>query len=228
MSWSRRAANRGKTNELFTHFMCNICRHASAFGDTPWSELRLFDPLAGGGTTLFTGLMLGADVAGVEHATRDVASTASYLQGFFKSEGIACRVKKERLRQIGQRWDFRIGRDGGQRCLLCAGDTIASDTLIAGFKPHLIVGDLPYGIQHKGALQTLIAEGMAVWSQLLRPGGAMALAWESSRLSREELSGWVEALPNLQVQSAPPYDALAHRVDRVIKRRDVLVVVKAR
>jgi len=218
---------RGKTNELFTQFMCNVCRQASAFCEVPWSELRLFDPLAGGGTTLFVALTWGADVTGIDHATRDVESTAGFLERFCQSEGIACRVKKERLRQLGTRWDLRIGREGQQRCLLCAGETVEAGKMIQGFRPHLIVTDLPYGIQHKGGLRDLVAQGMPVWADLLRPGGAMALAWESSRYSREAFTAQVEGIAGLEVQQSPPYDALAHRVDRVIKQRDVLVVVKA-
>jgi len=219
---------RGKTNELFTQFLCNVCHQASAFCELPWSELRLFDPLAGGGTTLFVALTWGADVAGIDHATRDVESTAGFLQRFLQSEGIACRGKKERLRQLGTRWDLRIGRDGEQRCLLCAGDTVEASSLVQGFKPHLIVADLPYGIQHKGGLRDLVARGMPVWAELLRPGGAMALAWESSRYSRAAFAEQVASIPGLEVLQSPPYNALAHRVDRVIKRRDVLLVTKPR
>ena len=56
---------RGKTNELFTQFMCNLARYSSDYAATPWRKLTLLDPLSGGGTTLLVGLMLGADVVGV-------------------------------------------------------------------------------------------------------------------------------------------------------------------
>lgn len=45
---------KGKTNEMFTHFLCNIGRFSSQFAEKTWRELRVFDSLAGGGTTLFT------------------------------------------------------------------------------------------------------------------------------------------------------------------------------
>lgn len=35
--------------------------------------------------------------------------------------------------------------------------------------------------------------------------------------------GLVEATAPLAVRHTPPYDQLAHRIDRVIKRRDILV-----
>jgi hypothetical protein len=218
---------RGKTNELFTHFLCNVARHSSAFADQPWSALRLFDPLAGGGTTLFTALVLGADAAGVEKDAQDVESTATFVQQYAREEGIACTVKEERLKKVGRRWWFTLGKERPQRLILASGDTARSDELMANVKkPHLIVADLPYGIQHHGELTGLLSEALPVWSQLLLPGGAMALAWESTRFPREEMVALVESVGALSVLNDPPYTLLAHRVDRVIKNRDVLIVRK--
>ena len=47
---------RGKTNELLTQFMLNVARYSSDFAGQPWETLQVFDPLAGGGTTLFAAL----------------------------------------------------------------------------------------------------------------------------------------------------------------------------
>src|SRR5688500_9952362 len=63
---------RGKTNELLSHFLCNLARYSSHFANKPWTDLRVLDPLAGGGTILFCALMLGAEVAGVEQDEQDV------------------------------------------------------------------------------------------------------------------------------------------------------------
>jgi len=51
----------------------------------------------------------------------------------------------------------------------------------------------------------------------------MALAWDATRFSRPEMIGLAEACGPLIVLDEPPYDAVGQRVDRVIKRRDVLV-----
>ncbi len=215
---------KGKTNELFTHFMCNVARFSSGFARQPWAELRLFDPLAGGGTTLFTALVLGADVAGVEQGSKTAESTAAFVRQYAREKGIACQAKEERLKKLGRRWWFVLGKEPPKKCLLAAGDTAQSAELIAGFgRPHLIVADLPYGIQHGGGPADLLEQALPVWAGLLLPGGAMALAWESTRFGREEMVALVERLTDMEVLNAPPYDALAHRVDRVIKRRDLLV-----
>jgi hypothetical protein len=214
---------RGKTNELFTHLLCNVARYSSALADRPWDTLRVFDPLSGGGTTLFAALVLGASVAGVEHNGKDVQSTVSYLRQFAREQRIAISEKRERFRQVGQRWMFTLGRDQAQTCIMAHGDTADSPALISGFRPHLIVADLPYGIQHKGELTDLMTRALPAWTSLLPPSGSIVLAWESRRYPRAELVALVESAAPLSVFDHPPYDGMAHRVDRVIKQRDVLV-----
>jgi hypothetical protein len=214
---------RGKTNEMFTQFMCNVARASSALAGRPWETLRVFDPLCGGGTTLFAALILGASAAGVDQAAKDVESTVTYLQGFLRTHGIAARLKQERFKGLGRRHLFTIGKGQGQTCLLAHGDTAESAALIAGFRPHLIVTDLPYGIQHRGELEALLGSGLPVWAELLPPSGALVMAWDSSRFPRDEMVELVQALSPLAALNDPPYDALAHRVDRVIKQRDVVV-----
>jgi hypothetical protein len=215
---------KGKTNELFTHFLCNLAKFSSDFVDASWDTLRVFDPLSGGGTTLFTALMLGADVAGVEKNTKDVQSTASFIKQYVQAQKIACKVKEERLKKLGKRWWFSLD-DASKQCVLTSGDTVKSAQLIAGFKkPHLIVTDLPYGIQHRGQLMDLLTEALPVWASLLTSGGAMALAWESTRFARNEMIALVESTGLLTVLNESPYDQLAHRVDRVIKLRDIVIV----
>lgn len=216
---------KGKTNEAFTHFLCNMAKFASDFHDSEWAALDVVDPLCGGGTTLFTALSLGADVAGLDVARADVESTATFIAQYCRENRMALATKEERLRKLGaRRWLFRIGRDDVRRCMLVHGDAARTRDLLAGFgRPHLIVTDLPYGIQHSGPLHGLLADCLPGWADLLVSGGAIAFSWDSTRLDREEMMALVGKVADLEVVDRPPYDRLAHRVDRVIKRRDVLV-----
>ncbi len=214
---------RGKTNELFTHFLCNVARFSSDFADQPWSELFLFDPLMGGGTTLFTGLMLGAQVAGIEQDAEDVKSTAAFLSQYLQQERISHKMQPERLKGLGLRWSFSIGKKVGQQCLMVNGDTLQAPALLPGFKAHLLVADLPYGIQHQGQLTALLTAALPVWVSMLRRGGALVLAWDATRLARTTLLETLRPLAELAVYDSAPYDQLAHQVDRVIKQRDVVV-----
>jgi hypothetical protein len=216
---------RGKTNELFTHFLCNLARYSSAFRDQPWSSLRVCDPLAGGGTTLLTALVLGAQVAGVEQNEQDVQTTAAFLRDYLREVGIACQVKEERFKKLGRRWVFTLNKPS-QECILAQGDTVDAAALLPGFKPHLIVTDLPYGIQHSGPLIALLKSALPVWSTMLPVGGALAFAWDATRFPRAEMIDQVQQACSLHICNDLPYPALAHRVDRVIKLREVLVAVK--
>jgi hypothetical protein len=216
---------KGKTNETFTHFLCNMAKYASDFAREEWAALEVVDPLCGGGTTLFTALSLGADVAGLDVDRTDVESTAAFIIQYCRENRIALATKEERLRKLGaRRWLFQIGRDDVRRCMLAHGDAARTGELLAGFgRPHLIVTDLPYGIQHSGPLHGLLADCLPGWAELRVPGGAFAFSWDSTRLDRQAMMALVGKVADLEVVDRPPYDRLAHRVDRVIKRRDVLV-----
>jgi len=217
---------RGKTNELFTHFLCNLARSASDLSQRPWHTLRILDPLSGGSTTLFTGLVLGADVAGVEQNLQDVQSSVTFMRQFAQEARISHQVAEERLKNVGRRWVVQIGKkrskDQHQAIFTC-GDTADTQHLIAGFRPHLIVTDLPYGIQHKGTLISLLQNALPVWTELLPRSGCLAFSWDATRFSRSEMIQVMTDSCDLSVQNHAPYDQLAHGVDRVIKQRDVIV-----
>jgi hypothetical protein len=216
---------KGKTNEDFTRFLCNMAKYASDFAGEEWAALDVVDPLCGGGTTLFTALSLGADVAGLDLDRTDIESTATFVTQYCRENRIALNTKEERLRKLGaRRWLFQIGRDDVRRCMLVHGNAGQTCELLAGFgRPHLIVTDLPYGIQHSGPLHGLLTDCLPGWTELLLSGGAIAFSWDSTRLDRQEMMALVGKVADLEVIDRPPYDRLAHRVDRVIKRRDVLV-----
>ncbi len=215
----------GKTNELFTQFMCNIARYSSDFANKPWTDLRLFDPLAGGGTTLFVGMVYGAETAGVEQNKKSAQTTSVFIKQYMKQQNIRCILKEERLKKINAyRWIYSFGRDQSIRCFLGKGEIDQSVQLISGFKkPHMIVADLPYGIQHKGALNDLLSEALPIWNNLLLPGGTLVYSWDSTRFTREKMVDLVKNVSPFQVLEGGLYDNMGHRVDRVIKNRDVIV-----
>lgn len=222
---------RGKTSEPFTAALLNLALFAGAYAEESDRRLRVLDPLAGGGTTLFTALVRGYDTAGIEREREDVESTDTYLRQFLRGIGVPFKRTDERVRGVGRRFIFTIGRGGEARTLaLILGDTRDAPRLLGGLpgggRFHAAVADLPYGVQHRGRVVELLREGLPRWGEALLPGGALALAWEASHLRREEAIALVQeaAGRGLQVLDEPPYDGLAHQVDRNIKRRDVLVM----
>jgi SAM-dependent methyltransferase len=219
---------KGKTSELFARVLLNLALFAGSFRERSGERLRVLDPLAGGGTTLFLALAAGHDAFGVELDRRNVETTAVFVRSFCASERIACSELNERRRR---RYRFELGPRGNRRLLVLAeGDTRNADVLLAeapgGARFHAVSADLPYGIQHAGAAQALVAEAAAAWERTLLPGGALALAWDATRLGRDSLAATLRDHSPLRVRDDGPYGELGHRVDRVIKRRDVLVAVK--
>ena len=60
--------------------------------------------------------------------------------------------------------------------------------------------------------------------RVLRPGGALALSWNTFVLPKEEMRRLLSSA-GLAVQTGGPYDRFEHRVDQAIKR-DIVVAVK--
>lgn len=221
---------RGKTSEPFTAALLNLALFAGAYAGDTATRLRVLDPLAGGGTTLFTALIRGYDAVGIERERPDVESTDTYVRQFLRGVGIPFKRTDERVRGHGRRFLFTIGRGHDTRTLgLILGDARQPEPLLDGLpggaRFHAVVADLPYGIQHHGQVEEFFQEVVPRWADALLPGGTLALAWEASRLERPEAIGLVErSRRGLRVIDEPPFDTLAHQVDRAIKRRDILVI----
>jgi len=222
---------KGKTNEVFTRVLLNIALFAGAYADNLDERLRILDPLAGGGTTLFLALSAGYDAFGIELERQDVETTAVFVRQYLESAHIHFRERDERGRRAGHRIQFEIGRRGDTHLLvLVHGDATQADMhlreVMGGPRVHAIVGDLPYGIQHFSEISSLLTHALPVWTNMLLPGGTLALAWNATRIERAEMVNFLEQEAGLTVRNEPPYTQFAHAVDRVIKRRDIIVGVK--
>src|SRR6266478_9563290 len=222
---------KGKTNEVFTQVLLNIAVFAGAYSGQFRERLRVLDPLAGGGTTLFLALAAGYDAFGIELERQDVETTAVFIRQYLHSEHIPYKELDERGRRAGRRYQFEIGHKGATRMLVLAhGDTSQADLHMqevpGGPHMHTIVGDLPYGIQHFGEIAGMLSKALPVWEQMLLPGGTIALAWNATRIARSAVIEAVERQTHLRVRNDPPYTRFAHTVDRVIKKRDIVVAVK--
>jgi len=222
---------RGKTNEIFTRVLLNVALFAGDYRNRYNERLRILDPLCGGGTTLFIALVSGYDSFGIELDQQDVETTAVFVRQYLEGEHIRYKEIDERGRKAGRRFQFEVGEKGHTRHLVFVhGDTIEAQShmreVVGGPRFHAIVGDLPYGIQHFAEVAALLNKALPVWENLLLPGGTVALAWNATRIERAEMVGLLELHTRLQIRNAPPYTDFAHPVDRVIKKRDIVVGVK--
>lgn len=228
----------GKTNEHFTKLLLNVTVLASAFPLD--GRLAVFDPMCGRGTTLNQALMYGYDAFGVDVDGKDFEAYSGFLRTWLKNKRLkhtaeTVPVRRERS-LVGRRLDvtFALSKEAYkagdvQRVSVVNTDTLRSREV---FKPRsfdVIATDAPYGVQHgskggRGLSRSpleLLRQAVPVWAELLRPGGALGIAWNTYGGSRDDLAA-VLAASGLDVVAYPDFE---HWVDQAIVR-DIMVARK--
>ena len=221
----------GKTNETFTRLLVNL---ALATAGAPADPVVL-DPLCGRGTTLNHALLLGGDALGIDLDAKDTQAYATFLTTWLQEK----RVKHQLDRTAGRR-RFRVtigsksaaGASDRQTVDVATADTTEAPALFGKARADVVVTDLPYGVQHGARTDAglgrrpeyLLAGALPAWRQVLRPGGAAAVSWNTRVLPRHRLvARFAEAGFDLTPIGAG--GELEHRVDRTITR-DVVVAVR--
>ena len=220
---------KGKTSDVFSHVLLNLALFAGAFAERCTDALRVLDPLCGGGTTSSSRSPTATTRSGSTQRA-DVESTAALRRGLLQGGADPLQRGQGAHRRGGPRWRFEAGPRTTSACSRSWRATRARRPahlhgVPGGARVHAIAGDLPYGIQHDGEVTALLREALPAWAELLLPGGAVALAWNATRLARARVTELVAAA-GLEVRDDGPYAELAHQVDRVIKQRDVVVAVR--
>ncbi len=236
----------GKTNEQFTRLLLNVTVLSSAFATDMLSrKLSILDPLCGRGTTLNQALMYGFDATGVDLDSRDFEAYAAFIKTWLKRKRVKHHCEYDGpVRRDGKvvarrlRISMAASRDayksGASQLLdvINADTTMAADFVRASTVDALVT-DAPYGVRHgsrttaKGLARKpldLLAGAVPVWATLLRPGGAVGIAWNTLVARREDIAS-VVADAGLRPFDDPPYQAFRHRVDQGIVR-DILVARK--
>jgi hypothetical protein len=236
----------GKTNEQFTKLLLNVTLMASAFAGRMTSrQLAVLDPLCGRGTTLNQALMYGYDAAGLDRDQQDFEAYTTFIKTWLQRKRIKHKISYDgpvrRERKVAGRRlqaslaaspeDFKAGRT--QQL-----DVVCADTLRAGefFRPgsfDLLVTDAPYGVQHGSRTtaagltrrpQDLLSAAVPAWVKLLRPGGAVGIAWNTLVAPRGDATQ-ILAEAGLEPVESGPYLQFRHRVDQAIVR-DIVVARK--
>ncbi|WP_112139932.1 TRM11 family SAM-dependent methyltransferase [Glycomyces dulcitolivorans] len=232
----------GKTNEQFTKLLLNVTA-ASVFDAERilGGGLRVLDPMCGRGTTLNQAAMYGYDGFGVEVDKRDFEAYGAFIQRWLKDKRLKHKAMTSRVKRDGKgvgqqtRVEFSATKElhrAGEAQVL---EIVNADTLRSGevFRKRffdLIVTDAPYGVQHAAVRDSralsrrpteLLEAAIPVWAELLRPGGAIGLSWNTYTTERTALAEMLEA-SGLEVMDAAPYLDFEHRVDHAINR-DLIV-----
>lgn len=223
---------RGKTNERLTRAMVNTAM-ATAGIDLRHPTGTLLDPLCGRGTTLNWAMAYGLDAIGIDADRSSVDQHATFIETWAKRQRLPHKATRHRSGNAEQRWlSFRVApdraalkADRGQRLQTFNADGADTDLPIKARSVDLVVGDLPYGIQHHSSgggrepvdPVTLLERSLPVWRRWLRPGGAICLAWNLKQADRSTVSRClVEA--RFEPVVAPGGYSMRHVVDATIDR----------
>jgi tRNA G10 N-methylase Trm11 len=205
-------------------------------------RLAVLDPLCGRGTTLDQALMYGYDAAGIDLDQRDFEAYSAFLKTWLQRKRIKHKVsydgpvrrdgkvagRRLQISMAASKEDQKAGKTQ-QLDVVCADTTRAAEF----FRPatfDLVVTDAPYGVQHGSRSAAsglarrpaeLLAAAVPVWASLLRPGGAVGIAWNTLIAPRDEATAILTAAGLKPVESEP-FLQFRHQVDQAIVR-DVLV-----
>lgn len=232
---------KGKTNADFTYLILHCAKAASAFAQTD-APLRVLDPMCGKATTLFCAVCEGHHAVGIETDIKALREADTYYARFLKLH----RLKHRRTEQS------RTLRKGGSAPCVCYeaaadaqamkqgavisleminGDAARAAEMVKPNSCHLVVSDLPYGVQHAPkengeipALARLLRRVAPGCASVLKPGGAMAFSFNLNTLRRREVEQALEEA-GMEVLAQGPYADFSHWVEQAVDR-DVVIACK--
>lgn len=235
----------GKTNELFTRMMINVAVSSCTMPEP--SRICLLDPIAGKGTTLFEGLTMGYDCYGIEIGDKATAEGYHYLKKYLELERIkhvtnlqkqsgankSFTAKHYAVDLAKNKEDFKNHQE--QHWEIVSGNSMYADVFFPKNKFHVLVGDLPYGVQHGNVTsekqssltrspKELVQACLPAWKNVLKSGGVLALAWNTNVFPKTQFAALLEQ-SGFEVLLDGPYNQFSHRVDNAIMR-DIIVARK--
>lgn len=223
---------KGKTSTSFTRMMINTA-FSLAGGLFSVSPL-FFDPVCGKATGCFCAAVDGMNAVGLDSDRKAIAEAVGYFGRYLRyhklKHSMLSRSETYHSRPLtvteyhysDTREHFQSGAK--KKLMLCSSDTSDSPALFRRRKADLIVADLPYGVQHAPvlhqkpeSLQGFLSRAVPVWTSVLRPGGAVALSFNTLTLSSDLVRSTL--LENhLKIPEEPYYFGLKHEVEQAVIR----------
>lgn len=225
---------KGKTNADFTTMMLHCAQSASDFAQAG-QPLTVLDPICGRGTSLFCATQEGHNAIGVEVDGKAIVEADTYFARYLKyhkmkhrretaSVTLPDRRNAKEIRYLFASTAEGYKTDDRRTLRLLAGDTRDVSDMLGVESCHLIIGDLPYGVQHApkqggrlSSLQGLLESAMSAYTKALKTGGAIALSFNTYTLSRQTVEEQMRRA-GLTVMDRRPYADFSHWVEQAINR----------
>ena len=184
---------KGKTNEVLTQLLLNVGLQSINYKNI--ADVKLLDPMCGRATTLLWGMRYGMKGKGIEQEAKALADIRQNVKKWCKIHRQKHQFKdgfvggKSTKGNTGKFVEF-TAEDASIRVI--TGDSTKAASLLKNEKFHLIISDLPYGIQHFTTNQTrnpltVLRACAKGWVESLKPGGVMVLAFNRNIPKRKDL-----------------------------------------
>lgn len=230
---------KGKTSVTFTRCMINVALSASAFSSAK-EPLTVLDPVYGKGTTAFCALQRGMNAAGVDVDIPALKESVDYFERYLKYHGLKHTLRKA-SETVGksavplssftfaptkEEWQAKDTRS----LTVYQADTSLTERLFRKKPVHLIVADLPYGIQHAPvsgsapeSFTSLLNRVLPSWYNALLPGGAIAVSFNTLTLPTAKVQSCLTGA-GFTVCDGPGYTGYRHEVEQAVVRDAVFAV----
>ena len=224
---------KGKTSASFTRMMINICRSLLP-EDQSGKTLTLLDPMCGKGTSCFCALVAGMNAVGLDIDAKDIREASEYFSRYLKINQMKHTVKT-RSETAGKTavpvTEFVFAdtkehyQSGDTRSLMLAtGDTCVASGLARKKPAHLLVADLPYGIQHAPQsdrkpepFTRILERSLPEWRKALVPGGTAALSFNTLTLPADTVVSLLEKSGFAPLRDEW-YSGFRHEVEQAVVR----------
>ncbi len=225
---------KGKTNEMFTDTMLTMALASSGFMPMHDKDLIVCDPMAGRGTTLMLALRRGYHGVGLEIGKGEVKEACDYMTRYLEFHRIKHKKTESSLTVRGQAGgketkfvfsdtaeNYKAGDTRSLRMI--AGDTRDALALLRAKSVHLMVTDIPYGVQKgtagkQDSIGGTLLKALPGWHDVLKPGGVLAMSFNTYVTKRAELERACELAGFEIVETA----SLEHWVEQAINRDVIL------
>ena len=216
---------KGKTNEMFLQLLINAALYSGGFAHRAGEQLELLDPMCGRGTSLFVAANRGWNATGTDVDKRDLSEAERFLKHYFEFHRMKHSLNRESRTVRGgsvpvTRFEYGSPEDDRRSLRLAAADAARVRDAFGKEKFHMIVCDLPYGVQHGsvgGKPEELLRRALPAWREALKKGGTVAVSFNAQTLRREKVLRAMEDA-GFEAKRGGAYEGFSHWVEQAVTR----------